>query len=134
MFTILQGRCHYLHFIEKETKAQAGCGFPNDTQLNKAMLDLKSSASLQSQSFLKAILLIPSGEPQTAYHGPQKMNCRPLGFQDRNYSSQFLGIGSSTIPSIRPPTMESCCTMCLVISTLWAHNHRFRNYLLCISP
>lgn len=32
MFTILQGRCHYLHFIEKETTAQTGYGFLNDTQ------------------------------------------------------------------------------------------------------
>lgn len=42
MFTILQGRCHYLHFIEDETKAQKGCDFPNDTQQRQGIARFES--------------------------------------------------------------------------------------------
>ena len=54
------------------------------------------SASLQNQFFHKAMLLIASGEPEAAYRGQHKMKSRPLGFQDRNYSS--LTPGKAPVP------------------------------------
>ena len=104
--TIPQGRCHYLHSKEEETKVQTGCGFPSDRKQGQGTDGLELVCLIpKSESFHKAVLLTPSGELGTTYHGQHKINSRPLGFQDRNYSSLSQG---------RAPTMEGCCLTYLV--------------------